>query len=169
MDALRAAADAFGLDIFDGEDKLLLYCLADLVFGRRQVGRPSGSKHWSLGKLIKLGKAAEKYRSDKKSNTQVARMIVDKSKEFRSSSVETIRRRLPDAFEAIKLVPAVIAIGLPAVPAPPRTALGGPTPSRTARPARSRATEVAQVLDFIKFSLERVAPAARKRNNRSTP
>ena len=34
--------------------------------------------------------------------------------------------------------PAVIAISLPAVPAPPRTAPGGPTPRRTARPTPTR-------------------------------
>ena len=97
--ALDAAAQYFGLDAATaGNRELLVYILADVVFGR-QSGRPKGSKTaWDSDRLLQLFRAYEhcKNANPALSDSALAKQIAD-TKEFSKNRVDQIRQQLAPA------------------------------------------------------------------------
>jgi hypothetical protein len=100
--ALDAAVQYFGLDAASvGDRELLVYILADVVFGRRR-GRPKGSKTaWDSDRLLQLFSAYEQCKSANPalSDSALAEQIAD-TKEFSKNSVDQIRQQLGPARAA---------------------------------------------------------------------
>jgi hypothetical protein len=100
--SLDTAAQVFGLDLSDNRQReRLLYFLAEMAFGKGKRGRRKDSKSWTGGKLIELALLDEDYCYNKISDVKIAKLIFAEHKEFHS--VETIRRRLPEARTMLEL------------------------------------------------------------------
>jgi hypothetical protein len=104
--ALDAAAQYFGLDAATADDReLLVYILADVVFGR-QRGRPKGSKTaWDSARLLQLFSAYEQCKNANPalSDSVIAKQIAD-TKEFSKNSVDQIRQQLGPAKAAKRAI-----------------------------------------------------------------
>jgi hypothetical protein len=100
--ALDAAVQYFGLDAATvGHRELLVYILADVVFGR-QRGRPKGSKTaWDGDRLLQLFSAYKQCKNANPalSDSAIAKQIAD-TKEFSKNSVDQIRQQLGPAKAA---------------------------------------------------------------------
>jgi hypothetical protein len=105
--ALKKAADYFGLLLSDrGDREHLLRVLAEVLFGRDAGGRRRKCD-WTEGRLVRLGRAAERVRqenpklmSDRKlSELFWAEHKKDPKKDFQSA--EAIRVQLPAARRAL--------------------------------------------------------------------
>lgn len=102
LKSLDVAAQSFGLDLSDGPQReLLLFALAEAIFGEGRPGRKPDSKEWDGPRLIELALIDEKCCRHIKSDTKKAKLIFPKHKEFHSA--ETIRRRLPEARQMLEL------------------------------------------------------------------
>lgn len=94
--SLEIAAKYFRLDLSDSRQReMLLFALAEITFGRGKAGRRRDSKSWDSQKLMELALADELCCYDGISDGKIAELIFAEHKEFHS--VETIRRRLPEA------------------------------------------------------------------------
>jgi hypothetical protein len=104
--ALDAAVQYFGLDAASvGDRELLVYILADVVFGG-QRGRPKGSKTaWDSDRLLQLFRAYEQCKSASPalSDSALANQIAD-TKEFSKNSVNQIRQHLGAAKAANRAI-----------------------------------------------------------------
>jgi hypothetical protein len=108
--ALDAAVQYFGLDAASvGDRELLVYILADVVFGR-QRGRPKGSKTaWDTNRLLQLFSAYKQCKSANPalSDSALAKQIAD-TKEFSKNSVDQIRQQLGAAKAADRAIDETI-------------------------------------------------------------
>jgi hypothetical protein len=104
--ALDAAVQYFGLDAASvGDRELLVYILADVVFGR-QRGRPKGSKTaWDSDRLLQLFSAYKqcKNATPALSDSAIAKQIAN-TKEFSKNSVDQIRQQLGPAKAANRAI-----------------------------------------------------------------
>jgi hypothetical protein len=108
--ALDAAVQYFGLDAASaGDHELLVYILADVVFGR-QRGRPKGSRTaWDDDRLLQLFYAYKQCKGANPalSDSAIAKRIADTS-EFSKNNVEQIRQQLGPAKAARRALDELI-------------------------------------------------------------
>jgi hypothetical protein len=101
--SLDAAAKFMGHDLKDPiQRELLLFALAEAVFGKGRAGRPRGrhgnSGGWSVSKLDRLGQLALFYREKGfRGDRRIANVIYANHKKEFGSSEDAIRRWLPEA------------------------------------------------------------------------
>lgn len=100
--ALTRAVKFLGLDVSDPANRdLLLFILADVVFGERNKGRPLAKKRkWDRLTLIQLAVDCNKVKEDmpRISDKRAAHIIKDRYLgRYKHASGEMIRQYLPDA------------------------------------------------------------------------
>jgi hypothetical protein len=101
--SLVTAANFTGHDLKDPAQRdLLLFTLAEAVFGKDRVGRPRGrhgdSGGWSVSKLDRLGQLYDMYRKKGlRGDTKIAKVIHAEHKKEFGTSADAIRRWLPEA------------------------------------------------------------------------
>jgi hypothetical protein len=101
------AAKFFGLDQQNPAHRtLLLYILAEVIFTKAPKGRPKATAAWDKNKLFSLGARAADLKKKKTGSLTGKRAAEELKKQFdsdyRHTSVETIRQRLPAAQQVLE-------------------------------------------------------------------
>jgi hypothetical protein len=98
--SLNTASTYFRLDPrVPGQRDLLLFALAEVVFGKGRVGRPNRPSEWGRWRLAHLGSLYEKYRRDgARGDRKIAELIkANHTRTFGRTTAEAIRKVLPAA------------------------------------------------------------------------